>query len=238
VDQILKSVAPLFETHSVSAVKPGGATLNDLSLTIEQGGLHILAGDEGCGKNLLLRIVGLLERPLRGEVFFQGAPTAELGDDARTDVRNRRFGYVFSAPFLLGSFTAIENVAMPLFRISRVDPTAARVRSEELLEFVGLRHAAELRVGDLPPREQLRVALARSLVNEPAALFVEDLDRDERCDASESFLRLLRQTCARFGATVVATAPRDFPSGEHDRRVVLAGGRIESDGRGTPQGNT
>jgi lipoprotein-releasing system ATP-binding protein len=210
--------------------------LSDLSLTIEPGGLNLLTGDDGCGKNLLLRIFGLLERPQRGEVFFQGAPTTELGDDARTDVRNRRFGYVFSAPFLLGSFSAIENVAMPLFRIARVDPLAARVRSEALLDFVGLGHASKSRVDELPPCQQLRVALARSLVNEPAALFVEDLDRDERTDASGSFTALLRQTASRFGATVVATARRDFCPGEHDRRIVLAAGRVESDGRGATSG--
>jgi lipoprotein-releasing system ATP-binding protein len=234
MDSVLNRVAALFETQNVSAVKPGGAALSDLSLTIPQGGLHILAGDEGCGKNLLLRIFGLLDRPLRGEVFFEGAPTTELGDEARTDVRNRRFGYVFRAPFLLGNFSAIENVAIPLFRIARADPASARQRSEELLEFVGLGASAKLRVDELPRGEQLRVALARSLVNAPAALFVEGLDRDEQHDASGSFTALLRQTSARFGATIVATAPRDFCPGEHDRRIVLAGGRVESDRRGAP----
>ncbi|HEX5176550.1 MAG TPA: ATP-binding cassette domain-containing protein, partial [Chthoniobacteraceae bacterium] len=76
-------MAPLFETQNLStAARPGGGTgLSDLSLTIEPGGLNLLTGDTGCGKNLLLRIFGLLERPQRGEVFFQGTPTTELGDD-------------------------------------------------------------------------------------------------------------------------------------------------------------
>ena len=237
MDQVLTLVAPLLQTQNVSATRPGGATLHDLSLTIEQGGLHILAGDIGSGKNLLLRLFGLLERPQRGEIFVEGAPTADLGDEARTAVRNRRFGYIFNAPFLLGGFTAIENVAMPLFRISHVDPTMARHRSEELLDFVGVREAADVQVDELPRSTQLRVALARSLVNEPTALFVEDLARDEQPHSNGSFSGLLRQASSHFGATVVATAPREFAPAEQDRRILLCAGRVESDGRGAPSVN-
>jgi lipoprotein-releasing system ATP-binding protein len=222
-------VAALLETQNVSAAKPGGATLKDLSLTIQQGGINILAGDAGCGKNLLLRLFSLLERPERGEVFVEGAPTVELNDEERAAVRNRRFGFVFTAPFLLGGFSAIENVAMPLFRISHVDPEPARRRSESLLDFVGLRHAAEIRVDELRGCDQFRVALARALINEPTVLFIEDLDREEEQRGSGGFHDLLRESCARFGTTVLATAAREFTPGLYDRRIVLCAGSIESD---------
>ncbi len=229
VDQILRRVAPLLQTQNVSAAKPGGAILKDLSLTIKPGGINILAGDAGCGKNLLFRLFSLLERPERGEVFVEGAPTVELNDEERAAVRNRRFGFVFTAPFLLGGFSAIENVAMPLFRISHVDPEPARKRSETLLDFVGLRHAAEIRVDELRACDQFRVALARALINEPTVLFVEDLDRGEEQRASGDFHDLLRESCARFGTTVLATAAREFMPGVYDRRIVLCAGAIESD---------
>lgn len=222
---------PLLEASRLGCARESSACLRDISFAVEHGSFNVLAGDAGCGKNLLLRVLGLLEKPDCGELFVEGSATSALNDEARAGMRNVRFGYVFAAPFLLTAFTAIENVAMPLFRISHADPGSARVRGEELLQFVGLAAAAQVPVGKLKLDEQRRVSLARSLVNEPSALFIEDLDALFAGDASQQFSSLLRRICTRFSTTIVATASAGFPVGKDDRKIDLLMGTIARDSR-------
>src|SRR5688500_7758933 len=101
------------------------------SLAMHRGGVTLLAGEVGCGKNLLLRLLGLLEAPDSGEVWFEGNPTARMTDDARASLRTRKCGYVFASPFLLSAFTVLENIAMPIFKVCQLNPEEARDRTEE-----------------------------------------------------------------------------------------------------------
>src|SRR5438067_9580873 len=155
--------------HSAKASR-----VRDVSLAIEVGTLNVLWGGEGCGKNLLLRLLGLLEAPDRGDVFLHGASTRALDEPARLELRNRHFGFVFNEPFLLDSFSVTENVAMPLFKISGAKVEEARKHVEQLLEFVGLRAQAQLGVGALSLLDQQKVSLARALVNQPEIVIVEN----------------------------------------------------------------
>jgi ABC-type lipoprotein export system ATPase subunit len=222
---------PILEARNVCCLRDGSATLRDISLTIDPASFNVLIGEVGSGKNLLLRVLGLLETPELGEVFVEGRPTTPLSADARADMRNLHFGYLFAAPFLLAAFSAVENVAMPFFRISHVDPPHARVRSEELLGFVDLQTAAQVPVGELTLGQQLRVSLARSLVNRPVALFVENLDTLLDGDESHRFNALLRLTCARFSTAIVATASPHFHVEKDDRRIELVIGTVAGDSR-------
>src|SRR5947208_8510900 len=96
----------------------GASSVRDVSIGIEPRTVNVLCGPEGCGKNLLLRLLGLLEMPDAGRIFLHETSTAELAENVRLDLRNRRFGFVFAEPFLLHTFSVVENVAMPLFKIS------------------------------------------------------------------------------------------------------------------------
>lgn len=223
--------APILEARNVCCARDGSAPLRDISLTIDPASFNVLIGEAGAGKNLLLRVLGLLEKPEAGEVFVEGRPTTPLSADARADMRNLHFGYLFAAPFLLAAFSAVENVAMPFFRISHVDPPHARVRSEELLGFVDLQTAAQVPVGQLTLGQQLRVSLARSLVNRPVALFVENLDALLDGDESHRFNALLRLTCARFSTAIVATVSPHFHVEKDDRRIKLVIGTVAGDSR-------
>jgi lipoprotein-releasing system ATP-binding protein len=225
------TAAPLLEARNVSCSRHGAPSLHDISLTIDAGSFNVLVGEGGSGKNLLLRVLGLLEKPQGGEVFVEGRPTTPLTEDARTDMRNLRFGYLFAAPFLLAAFTAVENVAIPLFRISQVDPPGARLRSEELLGFVDLQGAAQVLAGELTLAQQLRVSLARSLVNGPIALFVENVDTLLDGNESSQFASLLRMVAARLSTAIVATASSHFHLEKDDRRIELMTGTLARDSR-------
>ena len=199
------------------------------------GRLHLLRGPEGCGKTALFRFAGLLEEPPAGEVRLHGEAARGLTEEARTELRTQRFGFVFAAPFLLGSFSVIENVAMPLFKISQVDPDEARRRTEALLAFVGLAGVAETVVDDLPPFPQYQVAVARGLINEPAVLMVENLDGTLQGAELEDFLVLLRKAAPAYGVAIIATASADMQPQPGDRVLDIIDGTIARDSEILPE---
>ena len=98
------------------------------------------------GKRLLLQILGLLLPPDSGEIIVDGALVTDLDIDDLGEIRNRKYGFLFSSPFLLPAFTVLENVAMPLFKITQVETSEAKVITEEILEIVGVSRIADTSV--------------------------------------------------------------------------------------------
>lgn len=189
----------------------------------------LLWGADGCGKGALLRLLGLLDAPALGEVFLLGNPTRDLPEHRRAELRNRHFGFLFNEPFLLPSFSVVENIAMPLLKISSATPESARVRTFELMQFVGLPDDPELGLDPLSFYEQQLVSLARALAHQPDALIVENVDRNLRHEEASSFVELLRQANAEFGTTTVVTASGDALAPLADHVVNIAEGAIHRD---------
>jgi ABC-type ATPase involved in cell division len=222
------ALASVLELRDVSC-RRGPAAVCGIDLAFAPGSFSLLTGAADSGHELLLRLLGLLEIPDTGVVLLEGAPVPANPEEARVKLRDRRLGFVFAAPFLLPAFSVIENVAMPLFKLSDVDPTQARSRSEALLDFVGLLEREQALCGTLAPFEQHRVSLARALVNEPAALLIENLDAALADEELRAFTALLRQCVTRFGVAVLATATASFPSEPADRVIELADGTLPRD---------
>jgi lipoprotein-releasing system ATP-binding protein len=223
------SAVPLIELTSVSCSRAEAgvqASVAGISMWVAPRSVTILTGEPGCGKNLILRLLGLLDPPDAGEVIFDGAPTARMTDEGRAELRARRCGYVFASPFLLSQFNVTENIAMPIFKVSKLGPAAAQERTEELIKFAGLANVAT--ATEIPRELQHRVALARALCNDPVALFVENLDA--LLDSAElpSFRRLLHEAARHYGVAVVATALPSLADAPAERRLAIAGGRILS----------
>ena len=218
---------PLIALREVECVRTEGdlqTRVEVVAFTLEPMSVTLLTGETGCGKNLLLRLLGLLERPDSGEVLFEGQPTAQMTDDARIALRSRKCGYVFASPFLLSNFTVLENIAMPMFKICQMEPAATRDRTEDLLDFTGLGHVAtELQI---PPALQFRAAFARALANEPAAIFIENLDTLLPPEELGPFRDLLHRATQRYRVAVVATAMPGCAVHEAERRVCLDRGRV------------
>jgi ABC-type lipoprotein export system ATPase subunit len=202
----------------------GLLTVRAGELEFTRGTLHLLRGEASSGHELLLRVLGLLELPETGEVFLEGNATRGLTDDARLKLREQRLGFVFTAPFLLPAFTVIENVAMPLFKISEVEPNEARLRSEVLIELVGLADFSSTPCADLSPLQQHRTALSRALVNEPAAVLIENLDTALADEELRLFAMLLRLAASRLGVAVIATVSPAFAGANGDRVIEVADG--------------
>jgi len=205
----------------------GGA--GPLSVACEDRALTLIYGDEGCGKNILLRMLGLLEVPACGEIFFRDASTRELSGEARAGLRNLHFGYLFAEPFLLPSLSVVENIAMPLLKISVVSSDEARSRTQEVLDFIGLPNAMEYTVDELSMFEQHKVALARALVNRPAVLIVENIDTALDGDDLLRFVEYLQRARTEFGTTPVVTALSEVSVPTADCVIRIANGVIPED---------
>ena len=209
------------------------ATLREVNVVFEPRTFHALCGDAGC--TALLRIAGLLDFPDAGEVLVEGIPASSLGDEARGDLRNRRFGYIYHAPYLLPSMTVVENVAVPLFKIAAAGLDEARARTQEVLEFTALGASSGIAVGELSWSDQQRVALARGLVHGPAFLIVDHAANGACPDVTGRFFDLLRAVPIRFGITVIAVVPESFIPAGSDRLIVVRGGVVRDQSRPVPE---
>ena len=211
----------VLEVRNVTCSAEGRA-LRGLSLRIEASAFHLITGGPAGLRGALLRVLGLLDAPAGGEVFFEGGKVSSLAEPERDRVRSLRCGFLFAAPFLLPSFSVIENIAMPHFKISQVNPEQARERADLLLAFTGLTADAQRPAEELTPYQQHAVSLARALANEPAVITVESLDSGLAPEDAARFAALLRQCCARFGVAVIASASGNFAAEPDDRIIDLA----------------
>ena len=132
-----------------------------------------VVGQSGTGKSTLLHIIGSLEEPTAGKVFFEGEDLFALDQKSLAEFRNSKLGFVFQFHYLLADFTALENVMMPAL-IGRIDDAEATRRATEMLEIVGLGDKLKRRPAELSGGEQQRVAVARAVVLRPKLLLADE----------------------------------------------------------------
>jgi len=144
-----------------------------VSLDVQRGEMLALVGESGAGKSTLLHLLGGLDRPSNGTIYYGGREISGLADSEHADFRNREIGFVWQIHYLLPEFTAQENVMMPLL-IRGVPQADASAESLARLDEVGLRARASHRAGELSGGEQQRVVLARALVGKPSVLLADE----------------------------------------------------------------
>lgn len=171
------SSQPAIRTVNLSKTfaSPGGSltVFADVNLEVARGEKLALVGESGAGKSTLLYMLGGLDRPTEGEIYFGQHDICRLAAHELADFRNREVGFVWQIHSLLAEFTALENVMMPLLIRGTSRDEAAPVASMRL-EEVGLRNRAEHRTGELSGGEQQRVVLARALVGDPQVLLADE----------------------------------------------------------------
>ena len=176
--------------------------LRHLDLNVEAGEEIAVVGQSGTGKSTLLHIIGSLEEPTAGKVFFEGEDLFALDQKALAEFRNLKLGFVFQFHYLLADFTALENVKMPAL-ISRMPDDTASKLATEMLEIVGLGDKLGRRPAELSGGEQQRVAVARAVVLRPKLLLADEptgnLDPHTAEEVHELFHKLNRE----LGITLV-----------------------------------
>jgi lipoprotein-releasing system ATP-binding protein len=147
--------------------------LKGIDLTITKGDAVCIRGASGAGKSTLLHILGTLDRPSGGDLYFKDQLLNRLSEDELADFRGARMGFIFQFHHLMSEFTAVENVAMPL-RLAGASRSEAGARAARILDELGLRDRKAHFPSELSGGEQQRVAIARALVREPEILFADE----------------------------------------------------------------
>lgn len=196
---------PVSEASSTALISVRGATkaypmgssrlevLRGIDVDIEKGEAVCIVGSSGAGKSTLLHIMGTLDKPTLGKVYFKGIDLTRETDEKLAEFRNRSMGFVFQFHHLMSEFTALENVMMPC-RIGGLSQSESRDRAMKLLQLLGLEARATHYPSEMSGGEQQRVAIARALVREPEVLFADEptgnLDTQNAAKIQDLFFEL------------------------------------------------
>jgi putative ABC transport system ATP-binding protein len=210
--------------------------LQDLSLQIPTGEFVSIMGPSGSGKSTLLNLVAGLDTPTSGRIVLSGQDLGGLSDDARSDLRLQKIGFVFQAFNLFSTFSVEENVTWPL-EFSGVDFRSARQRAADLLDQLKIPATARRRrPAELSGGEQQRVSIARALATQPEILLADEPTGNLDSRSGEAILDLLRALNGERRLTVILVTHSTFAATYGERTVELRDGRIERDVRAAPPG--
>lgn len=203
------------------------SVLKGLNLSIERGEIVAILGASGAGKSTLLQILGALDRPSSGEIYFNGEKIFDVDDKSLSTFRNRKIGFVFQFHHLLGEFSALENVMMPAL-IKREKIGEARKKAISLLEEVGLGQRLKERPAKLSGGEQQRVAVARSLINEPDLILADEPTGNLDANTGRKVFDLMEGLVKEKGVSLVFATHNEELAKSADRIFHLIEGRLEN----------
>jgi ABC-type lipoprotein export system ATPase subunit len=220
---------PRLELRDVSKIYRNGGqpitVLHEISLALAPGTITALLGRSGCGKTTLLNLAGAMDFPSSGEVLIDGRSTGSLAEAELTALRRRRVGFVFQSFQLLPTLTVLENVELPLLLARSAGATEA---ARDRLRWVGLEEKAGSMPYQLSGGQMQRVAIARALVHSPDLLLADEPTGNLDTASGNQVLELLRESAARYGATVLLATHSTEAAAIASRRIHLRDGRIEA----------
>ena len=221
----------LIETQDIEKVyKDGGAKTTALSgifLKVQKGEFVAVIGPSGAGKSTLLHILGFLDRPTKGEYYFEGKRMDTYSESELAKVRNQKMGFVFQAFNLLARTTVFDNVKLPLL-YSDVPEKKRDVLVRRAIETVGLSGRSHHKPSQLSGGEKQRVAIARALVNNPSIIFVDEPTGNLDSQLSKQIMGCIAALHTAGHTVILITHDADI-AGYAERIIHMKDGRIESD---------
>ncbi|MFA5107126.1 MAG: ABC transporter ATP-binding protein [Patescibacteria group bacterium] len=198
--------------------------LREVSLEIRQGDFLVVTGRNGSGKSTLLYQLGLLDRPEKGEIDFNGTEVIRLSDKHRRDLRLKKIGYIFQNYALIAELTALENVMLPAMML--ISPLEAKKRAVDLMEKVGLSHRINHLTKRLSGGEQQKVAIARALVNDPQLIIADEPTANLDSIAAKDVMTIFQTLNQKDGHTIVMVTHEQEETVYANRTITLHDGAI------------
>jgi len=192
--------------------------LKGIDLTIKNNEFVAIQGPSGAGKSTLLHILGGLDNPTLGEVFFEGVNIYDLSENERAMFRNRKIGFVFQFYHLLGELDTLENVLLPGLLKSWWERKRASNYAKAILDKLGLSQRITHRPNQLSGGEQQRVAIARALINKPEILLCDEPTGNLDSENGQNILRLIKQLNQEENVTVILVT--------HDKDIAQVADRV------------
>jgi lipoprotein-releasing system ATP-binding protein len=199
--------------------------LKELDLRIDTGESLAVVGVSGSGKSTLIHILGTLDHPTSGAIFFDGVDVFTWPEQKLAAFRNRKIGFIFQFHNLLPEFTSLENTMMPAL-IRRMPKREALVRAEALLTEVGLGNRVSHKPGELSGGEQQRVAIARALILEPEILLADEPTGNLDTETGKKIEEILVTLNKTKGITLIAVTHNQSLANRMSRQIGLRDGRI------------
>lgn len=202
--------------------------LKGVSLVVQKNEVVSIVGASGAGKSTLLHILGTLDTADKGDLFIADTEIKQLNPKKLAHFRNQKIGFVFQFHNLLPEFTALENVCMPAF-LARKNKSETEQKAKELLKHLNVFERQDHKPAELSGGEQQRVAVARSMINEPSIIFADEpsgnLDTQNADSLHELFFELREKTGQAFVIVTHNTTLADMA----DRKVRIAEGKISTE---------
>ena len=185
--------------------------LKGIDFKLHKGETVAIVGSSGAGKSTLLQILGTLDTPTSGKVFFEGKEVFSMKESSRAEFRNRNLGFIFQFHYLLPEFTALENVMMPGLIAGRKN-TGLKKEAQELLDMVGLSQRMNHKPSELSGGESQRVAVARALCMRPSLVLGDEITGNLDQENGSRLLSLLLEVNKKFKTSIVLVT--------HDAKVA------------------
>ena len=223
-----KTIVQLFQVRkSFNVGQPTEVeVLHGIDLLLRAGEFVAVMGPSGSGKSTLLNIVGLLDRPTQGRLQIKGQETTTLDDAALTQLRGRSIGFVFQYHHLIGAFSALENVMLPMVGLQGYPTADIEQRALALMDSVGLTKWRDTPATRLSGGQQQRVAVARALIMQPALLLADEPTGNLDTQSADAVFELFRQVNREHGTAVLLVTHNPALAARCERTIQVIDGRV------------
>jgi putative ABC transport system ATP-binding protein len=231
---------PHIQTENLTKTYGTGETavtaLDHVNMSVEAGEFVAVMGPSGCGKSTLLHLMGGLDRPTEGRVIIAGDSLSALSDNALSQLRRRKIGFIFQFFNLIPILDAVDNAALPLL-LDGANSSQAKQKAAEWLQKVGLGTRLHNRPDQLSAGQQQRVAVARALLTEPMLVLADEPTGNLDSRAADEIVALLQQVAKEWGRAVLMVTHDPRIAAYADRIVFLKDGKIVNDTRPGDRGD-